>query len=143
MAIRGCVVFLLSFLIGCAIDESANFHGERIIRVGDSASLYELVHIVEKWPLVKSAIFQGDDRVCVSNNLSLESLVFFDLEPIDRVSLYNPEYVNQSIPDGSKIYRLGFWDPCADRADYATDPHWILLERNSGFELLSFIQVIE
>lgn len=143
MAIRILICLLFSVLIGCAVEHKLNTGAGRIIRIGDHANLRDLAHVVDEWNSVKSAIVRGDDRVCVKNNLSLESLVFFDLEPTERLALYNPDYANKPISDDLKMYRLGFFDPCGGRTDDATDPHWILVEGEDGFELLNFLQIME
>lgn len=143
MAIRILICLLSMGLAGCAGEQKIIDGDDRVIRVGDHATLHDLAHVVNEWISVRSAILLGDDRVCVKNNLSLESLVFFDLEPVERLALYNPDYAAKPISEELKIYRLGFLDPCGGRTDYATDPHWILIERKEGFELLNFLQIME
>lgn len=143
MAIRVLIYLSFVMLVGCVGEPRVNAGDGRIIKIGDHATMYDLVHVVGEWNLVRSAIVQGDDRLCVKNNLSIESLVFIDLEPADRLAIYNPHYADKLISEGLKIYRLGFFDPCGGRTEYATDPHWILVEGQQGFELLSFFQVME
>lgn len=143
MAIRILICLLLVVLVGCAGGHKISASDGRVIRVGNHATLNDLAHVVDEWSSVRGAIVLGDDRVCVKNNLSLESLVFFDLEPAERLALYNPDYATKPISEDLKIYRLGFIDPCGGRTDDATDPHWILVERKEGFELLNFLQIME
>lgn len=123
MAIRILINLLLVMLLGCNGGHKINAGDDQVIRVGNHATLHDLVHVINEWNSVRIAIVLGDNRVCVKNNLSLESLVFFDLEPVERLTLYNPDYAAKSIAEDLKIYRLGFFDPCGGRTDDATDPH--------------------
>ena len=142
MVIKFLFYSCLLFIACCSSERLIKEDEPRAVVVGDYATLSDLAYVVNNWKPIKGAILSGDTRDCVQSDLSIGHLIFVDLEPVQRVSLYNPDYAKIQKSKGIMIYRLGFVDPCGGRTDKATDPHWIVAD-DGEFKLINFLQIVE